>query len=638
MDTKLRLPNESREISQRVRAFRVCVSFAFFCLLARLWYLQVVKGKEYDTKAQGVRVRNIYLPAPRGILYDRNGKILVTSRTSYTVSIIPAYLKKSRATADLPSDGARPSAEETLQSLGAIVHMSPVEIETILKRGTFRSFDPVRIKQEVDLTTVTRILENGSRLPGVQVENDITRYYPRGRFAAHVLGYIGEISEEELKSVDRTKWRPGDVYGKFGSESMYNEYLHGLRGAEQIEVDASGRPARRLGERARIPGKSVMLSLDVEAQKAAEEGLIRSGRSGAVVAMDVHSGEVLALASKPDFDPNVFSQKITPAMWRQLSGDPRHPLVNRALGSKFPPGSTYKMVTSSAALELGATNPDFSVYCSGKYRLGRTFRCWKRAGHGVVNLYSALSKSCDVYFYTVGRKLGQERLGHISRGFGLGSRTGIDLPGEVRGTVPSDEWKRKRFHERWYPGDTINLSIGQGFLQVTPIQMACVAAAIANGGQLVRPHVLKKILSPEGEVIKTFDLQVKPVPVRSEALAEVRRGMRLAVLEGTARVLKMDYLAVAAKTGSAEDVHSPIPHAWIVSFAPYENAQIAVVVFLENAGHGGEQAGPIARRVYEALFKPAESTSETRVAMGNLSSPSPRIAESPPTNPLTSQD
>lgn len=595
MDTRLRLPHEARHTTGRLRAFRALLTAAFLGLLTRLWYLQVVKGKEYDVKAQGVRVRNVYMPAPRGIIYDRNGRILVTSRSSYTVSLVPAYLASRKS--------------ETIHYLAHLLNMQSGEMEAILARDSYRSFDPVKIRQGVDVGVVTRIEENRVRLPGVQVESDVTRFYPYGPYAAHALGYIGEISRPELDRVDRRKWRAGDIFGKFGIECTYNEYLHGVKGAEQIEVDAAGRPTLRLGERERIPGDSLMLALDADAQTAAETGLNRYGRGGAVVALDVRNGEVLVMASKPDFDPNVFSRKISPRIWAQLLNDRRRPLINRVISSKYPPGSTYKMITAAAALEAGVVNPDFSVYCDGTYKLGRVFRCWKRNGHGVVNLHSALSKSCDIYFYTLGRKLGHQRLAEMSRAFGLGAPADVDLSGEARGTVPTKSWKRKNFRERWYPGDTINMAIGQGFLEVTPMQMCRVTAAVANGGVLVHPHILKKVMSPTGETLKgvlptnrTGTTSEERVPVSSQNLLEIRRGMRLAVLDGTAGVLNMPGLAVAAKTGSAEDIHSPVPHAWIVSFAPYVNPQVAVVVFLENAGHGGTEAAPIAKRVYESLF------------------------------------
>jgi len=599
LDTRLRLPHEMKAMGLRLRGFRSLFLIAFLCLVARLWYLQIVKGKEFDARAQGVRVRNVFLPAPRGIIYDRDGRILVTSRSSYTVSLIPAYLRERKS--------------ETIHFLATLLGMQASEIEEILKRSTARSFDPVRIKPDADIATIIRIEENRVRLPGVHVVSDISRSYSQGAFAAHALGYIGEISPEELEKADTVKWRAGDLIGKFGIEGTYNEYLHGAKGAEQIEVDAIGRPTRHLGEKARIPGSSVMLALNTRAQAVAERELAKRASGGSVIAMDVRNGEILVLASSPDFDPNVFSGRVSPAAWRKLVNDPRRPLINRAISSKYPPGSTFKLITLPAALEAGAVDAKSTVYCDGKYKLGRTFRCWKRSGHGTVDIHSAMALSCDVYFYTAGRKVGQRRLAEMSLEFGLGSPTGVDLHGEVSGTVPSPEWKRKYFKERWYPGDTINMSIGQGFLETTPIQMTCVTAAVANGGYLLQPHLLKKVIASDGEALRLAEPEGRQVRVGRGSLSYVQQGMRLAVTAGTARVLNLPQLAIAAKTGSAEDVHSAKPHAWIVSYAPYEQPQVAVTVLLENAGHGGSEAGPIARDIYRVLFerrfrKPPERT------------------------------
>jgi len=587
-------------MAARLRSLRAAVIIAFFALLARLWYLQVVRGDEYENRANVVRIRNVYLPAPRGIIYDRDGRILVTSRSIYTVALIPGYLEQKRKAA-------------TIGYLASLLGMERREITELLRRNAAGLFDPVRILPGADLATITRLEENRFRLPGVQVVSDVTRFYRFGAFAAHALGYIGEISPQELEKADPARWRPGDLVGKFGVEATYNDYLHGTRGAEQIEVDARGRPTRRLGEKARIPGCSIMLSLHQPAQAVAEAALAKQRTAGAVVAMDVRNGEILVLASYPDFDPNIFSGRVTASVWRKLLSDSRRPLINRAISSKYPPGSTYKLITAAAALEEGLVDPSFRLFCRGSYRLGRTFRCWKRGGHGTVDFYSAIAKSCDVYFYTLGNKLGQPRLTRMSHEFGLGLPTGIDLQGEVAGTVPTAEWKKKRYRERWFPGDTINMSIGQGFVEATPLQMTCVVAAIANGGFLLQPHLLRKVISPQGEVLHVAEPKGRQMHVHWTTLAHLRRGMRMTVTEGTARVLNLPQLAIAAKTGSAEDVHSPKPHAWLVSFAPYENPQVAVTVLLENAGHGGTEAAPIARQVYEAIFsqrfhKPSPTT------------------------------
>lgn len=584
-----RVPNVEM-LTKRTLALRVALLLAFLSFAARLWYWQVYRHDHFAAAARANRVRRVPLPPPRGIIFDRHGKVLTTSRCVNNVAIVPAALPDDRR-------------EEVLRRLAFLLRKSPQEVTDVFDATLGRPFEPVTIAENVDMRTVVAVEENRPRLPGVLIVTNIARHYVNGRFAAHLLGHIGEVTPEELERRQRRDVRPGDLVGKLGVERQFDVYLVGARGSEWVEVNASGQPVRTIGRSPQKTGQSVFLTIDARLQRAAEEGLNAAGRPGAVAVVDVRNGEVLALASKPDFDPNQFGHRIPSALWWALMKDERRPLYNRAIAGLNPPGSTFKLITALAGLERGAITPHTTYVCPGGLHIGRYFkRCWK--AHGACDLYKAIAASCDVYFYHVSRRVGPDAIAHVARRFGLGQKTGIDLAGEAAGLIPTPAWKKKRWRQEWFGGDTLNMSIGQGYVQTTPLQMACLTAAIANGGTYYRPHLLKKVVADRGKLVLRYEPQGRSVHTALRFIDIVRQGMRDAVIApgGTAHLMNMPQVTVAGKTGSAEDARTEKSHAWFVCFAPYENPQIALCVMLEAAGHGGTEAAPIAKKILEVAF------------------------------------
>lgn len=602
----------------RRRAF-ICTGFlllAFSGLLVRLWFIQVVRGADYLAQAQANRLRHVPLPAPRGLILDRNNQVLATSRVTHSISIVPAALPSATKEAE--------ERQQVLKSLGFLLKIPSAQIENELveaRRKQAGLYDPVAIEEDADLATVTLIEENKWRLGrAVLVTEDIKRYYPQGKLAAHVLGYTRVVDETDLtRSDEEQKNDPeardlkyGDVIGKSGIEREYDRRLAGIEGSDQYEVDSRARPVRRVNRIKEKAGQTLVLTLDARLQRAAENALNKARNTGAVVAIDPRNGEVLAMASNPAFNPNVFSLSRQPfnKAWPSIQNNPKKPLINRATGSRFPPGSTYKGITAAAGLQQGTLRPEMVSHCNGGYHLGsHFFGCWKT--HGTVNLRGAIAGSCDVYFYQTALRMGDpestgpEYLAKISRDFGLGEKTGIDLPSDNAGLVPDPEWRRRVNKKRpdlahWFPGNTLNTSIGQGDLLTTPLQMANVAAAIANGGTIWQPHLLRQTRGAQIE--QAVPRMRRRVAIEPRYMDIVRDGMRAVVTNGTGRVVNLPQVAVAGKTGSAEDANHVLPHAWFICFAPYDRPTIAIAAMVENAGHGSEHAAPIARAVLEAAF------------------------------------
>jgi penicillin-binding protein 2 len=606
----------------RRRAF-YCVAFlclAFFGLLARLWYLQVVRGADYLAQAQENRLRDVPLSAPRGLILDRNNTVLATSRVTHSIAVVPAAL---------PSAKREPKERQRiLNSLGFLLKITPAQIEAELAEARRRGggyYDPVPIVDEADLATITLIEENKFRLGrAVLVTDDIKRFYPQGRLAAHVLGYTRIVDErdlkrnaEELKNDDQAReLHFGDVIGKSGIEREYDRRLAGTEGSDRYEVDAHARPVRRVSRIPEKPGNTIVLTIDAKLQRAAEQALAKARNSGAIAAIDPRNGEVLALASRPNFDPNVFSlpRRSFNKIWPSIDKNPKKPLFNRASSSRFPPASTFKAITSLAVLQRGAATTSSVYSCGGGMRLGgRFFGCW--TVHGTVNLNGAIAHSCDVYFYQTSLRLGDpegsgpEYLAAMARQFGLGEKTGIDLPSDSAGLVPTPEWRRRVNRTRpdlarWFPGNTLNMSIGQGDVLATPLQMASVAATLGNGGTVWQPHLLKQVRGSKIEV--AVPRARRRINVETRHLNQVRAGLRAVVTGGTGRVVNLPWVTVAGKTGSAEDDSHALPHAWFICYAPAENPRIAIAAIVENSGHGSENAAPLCKAVLEAAFpKPA---------------------------------
>jgi len=573
-------PEDRKLQRDRIRRFAVLVICVFAVLLGRLWYLQIARGAELLKESELNRERKIRAPAPRGAIYDRKGRILATSRPQFVVSVVPEEFRKAPA---------------ALPMLAEILSLKPRELSQMLSKNREVPYAPVRVAIDVPLDIVAKIGERQMLLPGVSVDLDQIRYYPDGPVVAHIMGYLGEINKEELEEKG-PPYKPGDYVGKDGIEKQYDRLLHGTDGGQVVEVDAMGRKTRTLRDVAPVPGHSLTLTIDRDLQIAAYRAM--EGRTGAAVAMNPKTGEILALVDKPDYDPNVFVKRVKAEDWNKIINNKGHPLQNRAVANKYPPGSTFKPITATAALEYGVATPKTALNCSGYY-LGK--HDWRAHGH--VDFYKAIAMSCDVFFYEMGRRLGIDRLANMAFGYGLGHKTGIDLPREASGTIPSTAWKQRRFHERWWPGETLSCAIGQGYVQTTPLQMCTIAASIANNGTIMRPQMVREVRDPSGKVIQKFRPKVRGhVPASLKNLRAVQLGMRQTVVAGTGRVVDLGDIAVAGKTGSAEDPPRRRPHAWFICYAPFQDPTIAIGVLAEQGGHGATGAAPVARAILDVYF------------------------------------
>ena len=548
---------------------------------SRLAYLQLVEGSHNRELAEENRMRLVSKPPERGQVFDRHGKLLAGSHLSYSVFLWPIALEES----EWP---------QTLQRLSQILNIPVAQIQTNLEKEGYNSPYRVRVARGLSIPHVVALEEARSELKGVEIDAETVRYYPNGDLAAHVLGYTGEITDEELVDLKPKGYRLGDVLGKLGIEASMESQLRGEWGGQQVEVDAAGEVIRILGEKPPIPGDDVTLTLDMDLQKVAEQVLGET--KGAIVAIDPYDGAVLAMASRPAYDPNIFSSHISEEEWRKVQSKD-HPFLNRALRS-FAPASTYKIVTTTAALESGDYNPGTVLSTFPYLEVGGIqFWDWNRAGFGPLGFRGAMAWSSDTFFYQVGRRLGGEVLAQWSRNYGFGQPTGIELEGEEEaGVVPDAAWKKEYLDETWYIGDSINMSIGQGYVQATPLQVAVMFAVPANGGYLVRPHLQRDSRPPESWR-KSLNLKPSTIEVLQEGLRDV-------VAVGTGAALRSPSLPpVAGKTGTAEDQPRQ-SHAWFGGYAPADKPEIVVVAFAENSGGGGGKvAAPMVRSVMEQYFR-----------------------------------
>ncbi len=591
------------DLQKRLPLLAVYIILFCVALLIRLWYLQAIRGDYYYEQAESNRIRPVKLRPPRGIIYDRNGRPLVENVLTFDISLVPEDA---------------PELESTIAKITSLVHINDESIRTALNdAAAVRSkYDPVKLVEEAPWNDVAVVEAHQEELPGTIVEPEHRRHYPYGGLASHQLGYLGKVSQAQRK---QSQTDMGLLIGQGGIEKIYDKYLRGTAGRRMIQVNAAGRKVKDLGIEEPRPGTDVYLTLDLDAQKAAEEGL--GERAGAVVAMDPNTGEILALASHPNFDPNLFPRGISPKDWVRLMNDEAHPLYNRAIQSVYPPGSTFKIVVAIAGLATGVINLDEKISCRGFLQSGRhTFRCWKKGGHGQISFHDALVQSCDVYFYTMGERIGFDRVAEYARQLGLGSLTGVPLPDEKPGLIPTEAWKKKRTGEPWYPGDTYINSIGQGFVLVSPIQACQMIGAVANGGFFYKPMLLRQTRNRETGVVNTFPAERKGrMKLDANVLEEIRRGLAGVVAEpgGTGHGALTPIATVAGKTGTAQVIAQKIPgrklsvetqdHAWFVAYAPVDHPKIAVAVLVEHGGHGGSAAAPVARRVIEEYLKNAES-------------------------------
>jgi len=676
-----------KRMEKRIYIMTWMLLFIFLFLSSGLFLLQVVKGSDYEKMAEENRIRIIPVTAPRGIFKDRNGRILVNNKPSFTVSytnvkstekerdevfkelseilnmpLITHVVNEQYTVNDknevvldkLPlvdsnSDGKVDEKDIKIidQDTGSYISPAKMELDKgklyfdgSVKPGTsllisysyntfknkirdlgYKKYMPIRLKTNVDFETVARIEEK--RLPGVVIEVEPIRNYIYGSEAAHIFGYVGEISKNELEALKDKGYRAGDLVGKMGLEKVLEPYLKGTNGGKQVEVNAFGKPIKVLGEIPPVPGDTIILTIDSELQRVAEKALqdqllklqtdkikpFPNAKRGAVVVLNVKTGEVLAMASVPSFDPNMFARGLTAKEWEDLSNNPLKPLVNIAISETYPPGSVFKMITAIAALENNITNEKETIYDRGVYWTILPKKDWKPGGHGVVNMIKAIAESCNIYFFEMGRRLGIDLIEKYAKMFGLGQITGIELPGEKAGVVASREYKEKTFKKAedkiWYPAETLDAAIGQGYHQFTPLQIACYISAIANEGYWMKPYIIKSIVDANGRTV--FDSKPEiagKVNVSKKTFEIVKQGMRGVVSPGgTAYGVFSNFpIPIAAKTGTAQWDLKKAPHGWFVTFAPYDNPEIAIAVFIEQAGSGGSTGGPVARAILEEYF------------------------------------
>lgn len=591
----------------RLEVLSLVIVFIFVALVSRLGYLQMAQGQYYGSLADGNRIRLIPIMAPRGVFYDRNGVMLVSNRPGFTVSL-------------LPING--PVPDEVMGKLADILGMKAEEVKAKLSQHT-GSFEPIRVKTDVGPDIVTKIEERRSELPGVVIEIQPLRNYVNNELGAHVFGYVSEINDVELEKRKADGYKAGDIVGKFGLEKVYDKEIRGTDGGNQVEVDVNGRPVQVLGKKEPIPGHNLVLTIDYRVQKAAEVAIdeqltylqtkteFTKAKAAAAVVLNPKTGEILAMVSRPTFNPNLFNGGISSKDWKALNENPNHPMDNKAISGEYPPGSTFKIITGAAALELGKVTAEEKILDTGTHWIIPKGNASGEA-LGWINFKEALSKSDNVYFYEMGNRLGIDNLEKYARMFGLGAVTGINLPGESEGLVANRRYKEKVYEEDWYLSETFDAAIGQGFQLATPLQMAMIIGEVANGGHRYKPNLVSKVTGPNGEVIKTFTPEeVGKVEISEATLNLIRESLREVAQEGgTAAAAFQDFpITIAGKTGTAENPHGS-DHGWFVAYGPYEDPRVAVAVIVEQGGFGASSAVPIAKKIMEAAFNINQTPSE----------------------------
>ena len=592
--------NENEDFSSRLQFLRVVAVCIILVLIGRAGYLQVYDGELYARLAEGNRIRIIPAEAARGTFYDRNGELLVTNRPGFTVSLLPL---------------TEPISPEVIARVSALIHVPVEEIQK--KIDAHIGFDPIRIKNDVLPDIVSIIEEQKDSYPGVVVEVLPVRDYIFGEYAAHVFGYVSEINEEELERRKGEGYKSGDIIGKFGLERVYDKEVRGIKGGEQVEVDVSGRPVQILGRQSPIQGNDLVLTIDSHIQEAAERAVDDQlaavhAHAAAAVVMNPQTGEILAMVSRPAFNPNLFAGGISTVNWNMLNNNPYHPMDNKAITGEYPPGSTFKIVTGTAALAEHKVTAQEKIFDSGRHWIIPKTNAGGEA-LGWIDFEQAMAHSDNVYFYEMGNRLGVDTLERYARLFGLGTRTGIDLPYEAEGLVPNRKYKADNYEDgEWYLSETFDAAIGQGFNLVTPLQAAMVVSEIAANGQRYRPHLVQRIVDVNGNTVR----EIKPellstLEVDPSVIHHVQEGLHSVTKLGTGTALFAGFpVDIAGKTGTAENSQGR-DHSWFVAYGPYKNPNVVVAVIVEQGGFGSVAAGPIARRILEAAFgldKQIEST------------------------------
>src|SRR3954471_7581957 len=610
--------DDQKFLTFRINALLWAIVVVFVFLAGSFWVVQGVQAEKYRNLSEANALREIVSPAKRGLILDRTGqKILADNQPAYSLSLDRVIMRPI-----VKSDPAH--REKVVAFLANVLGVPPQEIEARFEKGkAIPNARPIPIAEDLNMPQVASIQAQAVAFPELNVEPVQRRNYPYATMAAHIMGFIGEANDKDLAVHKDLK--QGDLLGKRGVEMMYDEYLRGRDGAQYWEYDSHGRrlaeyrPARKEP----IAGDNVYLTIDFDLQRRAEQYFTENEFVGAAVALDPRDGEVLAMVSSPAFNPNVYSKRFTPDVWRTIASNPFKVELNRAIQGLYSPGSVFKAVMAMAGLSEGAIDTGTSFYCSGSdVFFGRRFRCYNKNGHGSVSVANALKVSCDIFFFNVGARLGVDRIAEYAHKLTFGELSKIDLDGEKPGLIPSTQWAAVKQHRKWYPSETISVAIGQGPLIVTPLQVANMMAAIANGGTVYRPHVVKMIekTNPDGRIerLQVASQALHHLKMQPEALAHVRSGLWKVVNEegGTASNARIAGLNVSGKTGTVQVIAqhgwfstAGLPfmsrdHAWFASYAPAENAQMVVVVFVEHAGaHGGTDSAPLAKLLYEARFQ-----------------------------------
>jgi penicillin-binding protein 2 len=592
-------------IKKRLVGVSICIAAAFIILVFRLIYLQIVKGEEFRRYSKNNCIRLKSVNAPRGLIYDRNGILIVDNRPSFNLNIV--------------LEDAKP-LEKTINTLSELINVPYEELSDRIDKFEKKSYyKPFALKKNISREQLAVVEAHNFDLPGIIISVEPRRNYIYKKSCAHLLGYIGEINKKELESGDYLGVASGDSIGRYGLEKSFEELLRGSRGGRQVEVDANGRVIRILKEVDPVPGKNLYLTVDFELQHIAESML--EGKAGAIIALDPSNGEVLAMSSAPSFDQNDFIGGVSTKKWKELISDSKKPMINKAFQGEYPPGSVYKIVSAIAGLEEKLIDLSTTSICKGFHRYGnRVYRCWRKGGHGEVDLIESIEQSCDVFFYNVGEKVGVDILAKYAKGCGLARKTGINLGNERKGLIPTSEWKLKRFGEPWQGGENLSIAIGQGYDLVTPLQMAVLIAAVGNGGVLYKPQILKSVKNSDGDIIEKKAPEIMgSLPVSEANLNIIKKGLLDVVQgkKGTAKIVRMKGVEIAGKTGTAQvfsikegeeiDVdelrYNLRDHAWFVCYAPAVNPVIAVSVLIEHGKHGSSGAGPVARAVVEKYLK-----------------------------------
>jgi len=587
-----------RQAGLRLSILQYLISVVFTALAVSFWIIQVVQHDKYEEMAANNHQRTLALRAPRGIVFDRDGRVLVENRNSYSISIVREHTK------DL---------NRTIQLASTVLGLPEPHVREIVDRHRREpAYRPITIVQDATFAQVASVMARRLDLPDLYVQEVPTRKYPIDAMAAHLFGYVGEVNDAQVAAA--TELKSGDIVGQSGIERVYNELLMGDDGAKRVVVNSVGREIRTLEEVLPTEGSRLKLTIDYDVQKALEDGFDAARFNGAAVILAPSSGEVLGFTSRPAYDPNAFASGIDRATWAGLNSDNLKPLQDRAIQGKYPSGSTFKMAVATAALEEGVITPEYKVFCPGHATFfGRSFKCWNAKGHGWIDLRHAIEQSCNVYFYTVGNMTGIDNIHKWATLLGLGEKSGIDLPGETRGLVPSPDWKKATFNEKWYSGETISVSIGQGAVSVTPVSMAVYMATLANGGTRVTPHLLKAVDDGTGWSEKTPPPPQSSVTLNPAKLQAIRDGLWMVVnAGGTGGRAKIAGRDVSGKTGTAQVISNQgrlaargdrdlRDNGWFVFFAPRDNPQIAGAVLLEHGMHGSNAAA-VAHHVLETFF------------------------------------